>query len=407
MMLKKITWLLTTIAILSFISCGGGSSSKEAQKMMQKMLNFVGIPTDIIVAICIDKDKNGVCGTTEVQAKITLNQSDNFDDIWAKLALNNEGKYLLEVYDEKLPILIQIQDEAKVDFDDGKFTLTFNGFKTKENNEEKEISILQSMVDSDALSTNEADTFRTLINKDAQSKFYITLLNDLETNLNTLRVKGLDNQNALFATIKEMADETKANQAKANRINVCGDNQTCVDREIKSLSDELIITEAESNLIVSSEENRIENEASENGQKFGKWITPSKSVCEENGGEYNKYQDNECDANGENALKICKASGAKLPNIQTLSAVITDCEGELVSVFDNTPQEYQIITDKNINNASYHSCYQKKGFNQIKSYWSSSIEEENTLNQWVIIISVGVKGYTLNTLDFSVRCIQN
>ena len=249
-MLKKIIWLLTTIAILSFVSCGGGSSSKEAKELMQKMLNFVGIPTNIIVAVCIDKDKNGICASTEVQAKITLNQGDNFDDVWAKLALNDEGKYLLEVYDEKLPILIQIQDEAKVDFDDGKFTLTFDGFKTKENKEEKEISILQSMVDSNAISNNEADTFRTLINKDAQNKFYITLLNDLETNLNTLRVKGLETQEAISATIKEMGDETKANQAKANRINVCGDNQTCVDREIKSLSDELIITDAESNEIV-------------------------------------------------------------------------------------------------------------------------------------------------------------
>ena len=251
-MFKKIMWLLSIVAVLSFVSCGGDStsSSPEAKKLMTKLLNFVGIPTNIIVAVCIDKDKNGICASSEIQAKVTLNQGESFDDIWKKLALNEDGKYLLEVYDEKLPILIEIQDEAKVDFDDGKFTLNFDGFKTKENNEEKEISILQSMVDADAISINEADTFRTLINKEAQSKFYITLLNDLETNLNTLRLKGLDNKTATSSTIKEMADEIKSNQAKANRINICGDNQTCVEREIKSLSDELIITEEESNAIV-------------------------------------------------------------------------------------------------------------------------------------------------------------
>jgi hypothetical protein len=98
-------WLLSILAVLSFVSCGGDStSSPEAKKLMTKLLNFVGIPTNIIVAVCIDKNKNGICASSEIQAKVTLNQGENFDDIWKKLALNEDGKYLLEVYDEKLPI---------------------------------------------------------------------------------------------------------------------------------------------------------------------------------------------------------------------------------------------------------------------------------------------------------------
>jgi len=46
-----------------------------------------------------------------------------------------------------------------------------------------------------------------------------------------------------------MSDETITNQEQADRINGCENNQSCVDSEIKKVSDELIITDDEANAI--------------------------------------------------------------------------------------------------------------------------------------------------------------
>jgi len=215
-------------------------------------LQFVGIPQTIIVNVCQDSNKNGICGVDELQTKVTINKGDSVDDIWRKIALNSEGQYFLETYNPELPLLIEIEDASKVDYDSGKFTLAFDGFKTKEQNETKEISILESMVDADAINKVEADSFRTLINAEAQEKFYTTLLDNLETNINTLRRDGLDSKTAVTATIKEMGDEIKANQESADKINNCGNNQTCVDKEIKKVSDELIIDKNEAKEIATN-----------------------------------------------------------------------------------------------------------------------------------------------------------
>ena len=115
----------------------------------------------------------GFSAKTGVELKFfnaDFSKSFGFDDIFEKIALTADGRYFLENVDPNVPILVELQDVAKVNFDDGKFTLAFDGFKTKEQNETKEISILESMVDADAINKVEADSFRTLINAEAQEK---------------------------------------------------------------------------------------------------------------------------------------------------------------------------------------------------------------------------------------------
>ena len=240
-MIRKIAMSLSVVLLLSFVSCGGGSS-KEAKALLQKILQFKGIPQEILVNICQDENKNGICGADELFTKVRINKNDSADDIFQKISLTDDGKYFLQTYNPKLPILIELKDVAKVIYDEGRFTLNFNGFKTiKDDNETKEISILESMIDSTTLNKNEADNFRTLNNADAQDKYYTMLLDTLETNINILREKGLDSKRAITAIIKEMGIDTKNNQEQANRINNCNIDQTCVDEEIKNLSDELIV----------------------------------------------------------------------------------------------------------------------------------------------------------------------
>ena len=244
--MKKFLWSLSIIvSILSLTNCGGGSS-KEAKELLSKMLQFVGIPPTIVANICQDANRDGTCGVGELFTKVTINKGDSIDDIWRKISLTNDGKYFLETYNPELPILVELQDVAKVNYDNGEFTLEFNGFKTKkDDNETKEISILEAMIDANALSKTVADKFRTLTNSEAQDKYYVALLDSLETNINTLRSNEINKTTAISATIKEMADEIKTNQEQADRINACGNDQTCIDNEIKKIKDELIIDENE------------------------------------------------------------------------------------------------------------------------------------------------------------------
>jgi hypothetical protein len=285
MMMKKILLSLGIILFLSFSSCGGGSS-KEAKELLQKILNFVGIPQEIVLNICQDTNLDGICGATELQIELTINKGDSLDDIWEKVVLTSDGKYFLNTYDYELPIIVEFQDIEKIDYDDGKFTLNFDGFKTKEQNEQKEISILEAMVDANYLKDNKLTSIRNLTNnknnileKDidsiegllesntvvicsdynnngicdddglsTQEKFYSILLRDFEININTLREVGLDSKNTISNNIKEMADtliENGVTKTLPDSLNRCGLDNNCVDNILLSLSDELIITEDE------------------------------------------------------------------------------------------------------------------------------------------------------------------
>jgi hypothetical protein len=249
--MKKILWLGLTILLL-LTSCGSEDSSKEARELQKKILNVVGIPNNIIATICQDDNKNSLCEDTELQAKITFNRGDSTTDIWQKISQTSDGKYFLETYDITKPILLVLKDST-VKFDGGKFTLNFDGFGNDKKKEEKELSILESMVDADTIEPEAISAIKKLDNKIAQDKFYNVLLNDLKSNINTLRTKGLDSKNSMKANIKEMADELLSNgiiEELPNKINSCGIKETCIDKEINKVSKELLITESEAEEIV-------------------------------------------------------------------------------------------------------------------------------------------------------------
>jgi len=374
--------------VLSFTSCGGGGS-EEAKELLEKILQFVGIPPQVIVNVCQDSNRDGICGGGELFTKVVINKGDSLDDILEKISVTPDGRYFLQTFNPELPIIVELQDNTgKVNFDNGKFTLSFNGFKTKkDDNETKEVSILESMVDANALSKDVADKFKTLTNSEAQKKYYTTLFDDLEININTLRVYDLDRKTAVTATIKEMADETITNQEQANRINSCENNQSCMDSEIKKISDELIITD---------------EEASEIKAQYGKWVKPSRSDCE-SGGTYNKYNDNECSANWENANSICSAIGGVLPSHETLGAVVTDCGGDFIT--EQPRDNFDERRDKNIANKSYQVCYEEKGFTS-DAYWSATTDESTPSYTLAVSFGDGVDSWDSKTDEHYIRCVR-
>ena len=260
--MKKLIWLFSIISFM-FIGCGNNSDKREAKELLQKILQVVGIPYDIVVNICQDDNGNGVCESFELQTKIKLSKGDTFEDIIEKIRLTEDGKYFLETRDPKKPILLELQDRANVLYNDGKFTLMYQGFKTNENNEKKELSILTSMVDNGFLNSGDIDKIRNLKNQNALDRFYAVLLSTLEKNINTLSEAGFDMKNAVLADLKEMSIgliEDGIRDTLPQDLYNCGSNMECVDNRLKVTETKTTITkdrvdEIKSSYITSSDSN--------------------------------------------------------------------------------------------------------------------------------------------------------
>jgi len=247
--MKKIMWLLSLIILLGLSNCGSGSSSDEGKALQQKTLALVGIPQEIVANICIDDNKNGFCESVEVQAKVKLSKGDGLNEILAKLTRTQEGRYLLETYDASKDILLELKSDNVNNLlnSNGKFTLNYSGFTKTQTN--KELSLLESMIDAGFLKATDVEAIRKTKNVDT---FYKVLLKDFETNLNTLGDKELSTTRAVKANIKEIADELLNAGIKdtlAQTINECNGTTACIDTALTPV----LIDEQESIEIVKNE----------------------------------------------------------------------------------------------------------------------------------------------------------
>ena len=121
--MKKIFLILMGAFVLNFSGCG--KSSEEAKEVLQKILQVVGIPYDMVVQICQDTNRDGLCNLTEVTAKLTINKGDSAETIFRKFQLDENGQYILEHYDLKFKILMEIADDKGRFNTDTRVTLPF------------------------------------------------------------------------------------------------------------------------------------------------------------------------------------------------------------------------------------------------------------------------------------------
>ncbi|NEW61511.1 DUF1566 domain-containing protein [Sulfurovum sp. bin170] len=243
--MKKFLWSLSIVSILGLASCGGGSSD-EAKALLQKILNLVGIPQSIVVNICQDENRDGICGVTELQAEVSINKGDTVATIWNKITNTAEGRYLLETYDATLPLLLELQNTGSEHYTD-KFTIPFNGLAPTE--DEKDLSILQAMVDAGYLTANDISAVKEMDNRE---EFYEVLLKDFEINLNTLKEKELSSPRAVLANLGEMAEELKEagiDGELPRKIDACEDDDNCIEEAMENT----IIDEAEAEGIQDNE----------------------------------------------------------------------------------------------------------------------------------------------------------
>lgn len=102
-MLKKYKkWILALILFFGLISCGS-NSSKESKELLQKILQIIGIPYDVIVNVCQDDNNNGFCEKFELQAKVIVSPTEG-EILWQKIEQSVEGRYFLETRDYTKPI---------------------------------------------------------------------------------------------------------------------------------------------------------------------------------------------------------------------------------------------------------------------------------------------------------------
>jgi len=262
--MKKIVYVLSTITIATFVSCGGGGgkNSKEAKELLRKILYLVGIPREIVVNICQNSNRNSVCESSELQAKITITKKDTLDSILSKIMAIEDGKYLLETYDSTKPLLLILQDRAIVKYDNGKFFLHFDGLSKEQ--KEKELSIFESAIDAKYLTPQNVEKIRNLKYKETQDRFYKMLLKAFEENLNTLRdrlaqpdvspqsstLSKDENYNILaeqairddLIEISQVLIKNGVENRLPNRLNNCNNNLECVDKILDEVYKKIKIT---------------------------------------------------------------------------------------------------------------------------------------------------------------------
>jgi len=240
--------LFGVVLTLTFTSCGG-ESSKEAKELLSKILQFVGIPHSIIVNVCQDENRDGICGAKELFTKITIKKGESANDIFEKIALTADGRYFLENVDPDVPILVEIEDPLNIQHDSGKLTLRFDGFKTDEQNETKEISAIQLLEDAGLLTPQETKALKETPNREVID--YV-IFESLENNYNLLRDESLNSKIARDKGLEVLANELKkvdiANELP-KQIVLCEDNATCIKALTTTTSQELNITKEEAEVI--------------------------------------------------------------------------------------------------------------------------------------------------------------
>ena len=92
-------------------------------------------------------------------------------------------------------------------------------------------------------------------------------------------------------------------------------------------------------------------------------------------------------------------SGGRLPSLDELRKVVSDCGGIKVSDGD---KNWSQIVKKNEANKSYQKCYKVKGFTP-DYYRSSTIRDE--IYTWMMDFSRGNIGYDKDSHRYGVRCI--
>ena len=234
--MKKFFLILMSFFVLNVTGCGG--SSEEAKELLQHILKLVGIPQEIVVNICQDKNHNGSCDKGELQAKVTVNKTDSIAQMWEKVVFDAEGRYVLENYDPALNIILEIEDKVNLNYDNGKLALRYNP-------DTEELSVLQAIIDADFLKEEDTTALKALKNREEIDRI---LLDSLRVNQNLLKDENLSTNNALSINLEEIAKgllELNVSKELPEQLAACEEDNTCIQAILENTTKEVELTPEE------------------------------------------------------------------------------------------------------------------------------------------------------------------
>jgi hypothetical protein len=221
--------------LLNFLGC---KSSEGGRDGLTHNLKLIGIPPEIVVNVCQDSNDNGSCDIGELQAKITVNKSDTVAQMWEKVEFDAEGRYILENYDPTKSIIMEIQDEETLKYDNSKLALRYNP-------DSEELSVLQALIDADFLTEDDTKELKALDNREEVDKI---LFDSLRVNQNLLRDENLSSKNALAINLEEIAKgliEANVTKELPAQLNACSDNDDCIKEIVNNTVKEVELTKEE------------------------------------------------------------------------------------------------------------------------------------------------------------------
>ncbi|SFV56467.1 Chitinase [hydrothermal vent metagenome] len=236
--MNKITLLLFIILTLNFTGCG--SSSEEGKKLLSHNLKLVGIPPEIVVNICQDKNDNGSCDEGELQAKVSVSKGATIAKMWkeAKVQFDENNIHILENYNPTISIIMEIDGQKHADYKNVDLALKYKPVT-------HELSVLQAVVDADFLKEEEVKKLKKLDNRE---KLDFVLLTGLMNNQQLLKDENLSTETALAINLEEIAKGLKdlnVSKELPEELEACENNTTCIDGVLGNATEEVELTQEE------------------------------------------------------------------------------------------------------------------------------------------------------------------
>jgi len=260
MFFNRFTKFFLVIMLTStiFIGCGSKKNKEEAKELLQKILQVVGIPYDVVINICQDGNGDGICNATEVTAKITINKSDTIDTILEKIKLDKNGQYILAHYDPTKKILMELEDNEAFENSKQRVTIPYN---PKPIEVVQELSILQALLDRNLLT----DIDKLKKSKNSRTLIYEVILRSLFFNQRLLEQNNMNTINATERNLEYIAEglrDINITGDFVDRLDGCDKNITCTNRILLDAQQQTEISEEEAKKIAKT--NSIEGTGDRN-----------------------------------------------------------------------------------------------------------------------------------------------
>lgn len=234
-----------TMFVITIVFVVGCNNDKEAKELLQKLLQVIGIPYEMVVNICQDGNENGFCDDFDLHAKITIRKNDTAEAILQKIQLNPDGTYLLENYDPNKKILMELEDTQ---FGTAKsVTLSFIPTEptTEIHPDAQELSILQSLIDNGFLLEEEVQDIRLSDNRDLLDQ---VLLENLFQNQTILEEQNMTQQDATSMNLEYLAEGLRDINISGDfvqKLESCEDNKSCQEVILQDANEQTEINKEE------------------------------------------------------------------------------------------------------------------------------------------------------------------